>query len=297
MDVRQSLDELTLALENGDFDSVEKVCRNMLRYFENGAAETHLVNEVRSYLIHALTESHREGEARVTIVEEFDRLYAGYLSAGDQALAANVLVQKMGFLHHEDRSDGCAMARKVVDLFGLSNDEKVIEAVAEAFLFLFQELPSTDQHFIDTCISYGKFLQRRRDTHDAVRMILEIDDALDGTHSVSALSILEDFLSARLAQFSLSDETSLRSRLAANYLYIGRFEDAVSTCNWLLINAKDDSSLDYLLWCGEAYLKLGRDKVAAMYFREVQRALASDPDDERAKKAGDFLDQLASDTD
>ncbi|TAU85842.1 tetratricopeptide repeat protein [Rhizobium leguminosarum] len=295
--MREALDKISTALENWEFDYVERTCRAMLRRLEGDVAENELVNEIRSYLIHALTESHTKGGPREAIVDEFDRLFTGYLSVRDKASAANVLTQKVGFLREEDWSDACATARKVVDLFGLSDDEKVMAALGEAHLFLLQELPSTDQHFVEACTSYGKFLQRRPDPQDALRMILEIDDALDGAHNVSAVSILEGFLSARLAQLSLGDETSLRSRLAANYLYIGRFEDAINTCNWLLINGKDDSSLDYLLWCGEAYLKLGRDKVAAMYFREVQRALASEPDDERAKKARDSLDQLAPETD
>ena len=44
-------------------------------------------------------------------------------------------------------------------------------------------------------------------------------------------------------------------------------------------------------------MKLHRHDTAAMFFREVIRALGDHPDDSRAARARDYLDQVASSAD
>lgn len=232
-DVKQTLGEISIALEEGEYDHVERACRKALHNLESGASEVGLVNEIRTHLIQALTESHREGEPREAIADEFDRLFTGYLSAGDRASAADVLVQKMGFLRgvygvclpDESWPAACATAYKVIDLFGLSDDRKVMDSVEAAFGFLFEDISADDPDFIDVCVSYGKVLQRYGNPDNSSRMIEEIVYALDGVGNVTAVAILEDFLSSRLAQLSLDDETNLRERLAL-YTYLRSQERA-----------------------------------------------------------------------
>lgn len=225
-------------------------------------------------------------------IEELDRMFVDHLTRRDKASAAHVLVQQFEFLRSRSWSEACATAKKTVDLFGTSGDKLVMKAVEEAYGLLFQELPADDPGFIDVCRTYGHFLHRQGDAHSASTIIAEIDYALDGVDNSAAVALLEDFLKARLSQLSLEDEVMLRARLASNYLYICRFEDAVTTCTWLLLNTEDSNSWDYILWCGEAYMKLGRKNLAAMHFREVQRGLGEKLDDERVLQAKDFLDRM-----
>lgn len=297
VDFQQSHETISTALENGKFNDAARICRNTIRQLEHNSNEIELVNKFRSSLIACLVEMHQEAEPLDMVVAEFDQLFVGFLSVQDKASAANILVEKMNFLKEKDWSYACTTAEKVVELFAQSNDELVMEVIIEAYVFLYEEIDLDDaNYFIDVCTSLGKFLQRYGEPDDSADFILEIANALDGDHNVYAILILEEFLNARLAKLSLDAETRLRDALAANYLYIGRFEDAVNTLNWLFINAKYESLLDYFLWCGEAYTKLGRDNVAAMYFREVKRALVITPGDGRAKAANIFLEEINLDT-
>lgn len=224
-------------------------------------------------------------------VEEFERMFVEHLARRDKSSAAHVLVQQVEFLRNRDFGEACATAKKIVELFGTSRDENVMEAVVEACEFLFEPLPADDPDFIKVCRIWGRILHRRGDAHSAATTIAELEEALDGIDNSVAAALLEDFLEARLSQLRLDDEVMLRARLAANYLYIRRFQDAISTCTWLLVNDESDSTWDYILWCGEAYLRLGRKDLAIMHFREVQRGLG-DSDDERALKASHHLDLL-----
>lgn len=290
--MREILDEIVTAHENNEYDFVQKACRKLLRQLADKADAKDVVVQARHFLVEASINLHREGGPLEGILNECNQLFTDYLRMRDKGSAARTLVWKMEFLRDEDWHQACAVASKIIDDFGLSDDEAVMESVDEAFGFLYEQLAIDDPNFVDLCISYGKFLQRFGTPDTASNMIGEIDFALNGVDNVAAITIIENFLAARNTQLSLEDEAEIRSRLASGYLYIGRFEDAVNECNWLLINAKATNSLDYLLWCGEAFLNLGRNKIAAMYFLEVQRELASVPDDERAKSAKALLQQL-----
>jgi hypothetical protein len=86
----------------------------------------------------------------------------------------------------------------------------------------------------------------------------------------------------------------LEGRLASNYLFVGDNESAIDICMHLLAQGDFESRLDWTLWCGEAFMNLGRDETAAMFFREVIRACADEPDDFRAINAREHLDRVAN---
>lgn len=224
----------------------------------------------------------------VKFLSDLDRLFIDHLTARDKGKAARVLVQKFEFLRDQDWTEAYATAKKVVELFGSSGDQNVMEAVEQAYHFLFSELPVDHADFVDICRNYGHFLHRRGDAHNAANMISEIEDALNGVDNSVAVSILENFLRARALQLPSDDEALLRARLASNYLYMDRFEDTIKTCTWLILHEEDEKCWDYIFWCGQAYMGLGRNKLAAMHFREVQRGLINNS--VLALRAKEYLD-------
>lgn len=187
-------------------------------------------------------------------------------------------------------------AYKTLELFTGSRDNDVIEAVMEAYSFLYEALPDDDPRFVELCTHYGKFLERSEIApDDACQRILAIDEHLDGRNNAAVLEIITSFLSARSSQLSEEELEHLHSRSAANYLFLNSFEEAIGECVWLLTNGNDKSRLDYTLWCGEAFLRLDRVQTASMFFREVIRATSQTPQDERAIQAGRFLAEINSD--
>lgn len=101
-DVRKALDAMATALDNEEFDAVEKVCRAVLREAKGGLTPIGLENEARSYLLSALfgvfgTNNLSERAERMLIREidlQCDRLFTGYLSVRDKKSASNLLLRK-----------------------------------------------------------------------------------------------------------------------------------------------------------------------------------------------------------
>lgn len=111
-----------------------------------------------------------------------------------------------------------------------------------------------------------------------------------------AIKVIKSFLNARSHELSERSENRLLSRLAANQLSAGKYEDAIKTCTHLIIY-DDESRLDYMLWCGEAFMQLDKNQMAAMYFGEIVRALTDSQEDFTAIQAQKFLElmQVSSD--
>jgi hypothetical protein len=63
-------------------------------------------------------------------------------------------------------------------------------------------------------------------------------------------------------------------------------------CSHLLVHGEAQSRLLYLLWCGTAFMNLGKDETAGMYFREVLRAASDSYDKHIAACAREYMSQI-----
>jgi tetratricopeptide (TPR) repeat protein len=273
-----------------------KMCRFMIKRLTGRTEDADALVEFRSLLADVMMRARREDDPVEPIFEELDRVFTGYLSLGNRVAAAETLLRTAQFLEGNDWPRAFETGYKIVELFGGSANIELLEKVREAYSFLFRELPREDPDFATLCTRYARFLQNRMlNLADAVSTVLEIDNALDGTQNASAIKILQSFLEARSNDLSTAELDSLRSRLAANHLFVGNYEDAISACVYLLLHGEESSRPDYTLWCGEAFMKLGRDETAAMFFREVLRATDDEAEDEddRARQARKYLNEVA----
>jgi hypothetical protein len=279
----------------GECRRVEKMCRHMIKRLSFSPEEADAVNEFRSLLISAMMEIDAGENASNAILEELDRLFTGYLTLRDRTSAARTLVRKTDYLDGRDWQEAFETAYKTIELFAGSHEEDVVGVAREAYRFLYRELPKDDPRFGELCVFYGKFLEQAQfDPEESCSAILEIDESLDGGQNAAAVEIIESFLAVRSGDISDDSCERLHSRLAANHLYLNAFESAIEECTWLLIKGEGQSQLDYVLWCGEAFMGLDREQTAAMFFREVVRATSEDSEDERGFKARQFLDEIES---
>jgi tetratricopeptide (TPR) repeat protein len=295
---KEDLAFATKVFDLGEYDRAAKMCCDLIQRLGNSPEHVHAVNDFRSLLIRSMMEVRRSGEPWEPMLEELDCLFAGYLTVKDRVSAAGTLLQKAQFLEDLDWPGAFEASFKAIDLFAKSTDENLLREVRGVYDFLFAKLDGDDTRFYEVCVDYARFLENPVfDAKEGVSAILEIDEVLDGRQNRKAIEIIDSFLSARSQDVSGADREHLRARLAANHLVIGEYKAAVEVCTSLLIDCGKTSRLDYTLWCGEAFMKLDRHDTAAMFFREVIRALRDHPDDSRAASARDYLDLVASSAD
>jgi tetratricopeptide (TPR) repeat protein len=279
----------------GEYDRAAKMCRHMIARLTNSPRDADIVNGFRELLILSMSAVYENSEPPEPILAEIERLFVGYLSVQDRASAAKTLLLKSQFLEDLDWPGAFAAGFKAIELFAGSADRAVLAAVRKVYDFLFANLDAEDTRFVSLCVEYGHFLEKPiLDPHESVGTILEIDEALDGEQNATAIEIIRSFLYSRPDMLTTVDRERLRSRLAANYLFVQNYSAAIEECTGLLTGCDDASRLDYILWCGEAFLCLNRYATAAMYLREVIRALSDQPDDSRAVRAHGLLDQAIS---
>lgn len=295
---KEDLEFALKVFDLGDYERAAKMCRDLIRRLDNSQEHLNAVNDCRSLLIRSMTEVWRTDEPWGPILDELDRLFIGFLTVNNRVSAAGALLQQAEFLADLDRPRALEASFKAIDLFAKSTDENLLREVCGVYTFLFANMDADDPRFHEVCADYARFLENPVfEGKEGVSTILEIDEALDGIQNRKAIEIIVSFLSARSQDISEADREHLRARLAANHLVIGDYKAAIKICTGLLADCGEVSRLDYTLWCGEAFMKLDRNDTAAMFFREVIRALGDHPDDSRAASALDYLNQVVSSTD
>lgn len=282
---RGDLEFTKKVFELEEYDRAAKMCRFMIKRLSGTKEEPDALVEFRSLLADVMMQTRREDDPREPILEELDHVFTGHLSLGNRVAAADTLLRTAEFLKGNDWPRAFETANKIGELFGGATKIELLEKANEAYSFLFSELPREDPDFATLCTRFALFLQNRMlNPADAVATLLDIDDALDGTQNDTAIEVLQSFLETRSDDLSTVQQERLRSRVAANHLFVGNYEDAILACVDLLMHGDESSRPDYTLWCGEAFKKLGRDQTAAMFFREVLRATENETEDNRAHK-------------
>jgi hypothetical protein len=292
--VRDDLEFVQKVFELEEYERAEKMCREVLARLADTSGEAEVTNSFRSLLIDTMIARYDSDDLLEPILEELESLFIAYLTIKDRTSAAKTLLRRMEFLGGLDWPRSFETGFKLLELFGATGDKELLEVVRETFNFLYVELPVEDPRFASLCVAYGRLLERREfDCYEGLIQVMEMDDALNGENNAKAIQILESFLLARSEDISMGDREWLESRLASNYLFVGDNGSAIGACCRLLARSDNDASrLDWTLWCGQAFMNLGRHKTAAMFFREVIRACADKPDDSRAVEAGGFLDDV-----
>jgi tetratricopeptide (TPR) repeat protein len=280
------------AFESGDFDRAAELCCQMMNALASWPKAVNAAAGFHALLIDCLIETH-SGDDIEPILKQFDQLFRDRLTHKDRTSAANTLIRKARFLLDLDYSQSLECGLKVVELFAASNDAAVLDKVIEAFDFLHNEMSPDDARFMQVCVAYASLLQNPViDCHVASSIVANISETVDGKDNLKLIEITESFLAARSKDLTEEDRALLQANLAAGYLNVGQDEAAINMCSHLLVHGEAQSRLLYLLWCGTAFMNLGKDETAGMYFREVLRAASDSWDKHIAACAREYMSQI-----
>lgn len=210
--------------------------------------------------------------------EQYELLFTDYLQSGDKAAAATTLLHK-AFSFKDGRC--WESLEKLVSLFYSTSDPAIQSIVLDGLLEQYRICSSDDADFFPIVERYVDLAWRRGEaTENIVNLLLEADEAVDLDKVGEWIEFARRFLTDRGNGISADAKSTLRSRVAARLLDLGRFEECIHECSDLLMHA-NESETDYLLWCGEAYFNLEQSSVADMFLREVVERLSGSPNDER----------------
>ena len=278
--------------ESGRYNQAIRILTSITARIASNPTDQMFLNESRLLLIESMIQKHREGDSYNSILNEFENLFTGYLSNGDRLAALKSLISKFQFLEYLNLKESFEIAFKAIELFSNSANSEIKTSVDIAYSFLFCKLNTDDDRFSKICLDYGKFLENPIfECSKSLTIIFEIDEALDFYNNELSISILDSFLSARSKNLEEEDIENLKFRLAANYIYIEKYENAIIILIQLLMHGGNVSRLDYILWCGESFMHLHQYDTASMFFREIIYALSNSPEDQRLAIARESLQE------
>lgn len=269
------------------------MCRHMASKLEKNPADLPSALAFRSLELDIMSDELAEYEDPDQVIHAFDRLYIDYLKIKDRFSAARLLLEKCDFYkRRKEWSLAYQTADKIIEQFGESADPNLQKCAVDAYSFQYEHIPQGDESFATICLEYANFLARMKiPLAEALSTVLEMDEAMDGFHNEQSVEMLQQFLALR-ADLDASSKRRISSRLAANFLFLDQYQESIKILTDLLQSEDDESTIDYMLWLGEAFIGVDNQQAAKIIFAGIVSSLSSDLADDRLVSAQKFLKEI-----